>query len=204
MIRRLWTKLHGMFERSAPPLAEVGEPTSAKVLAAKSGTPMSAGNTIVSPRLFELAQAGDVDAQAALGEHYFDDHEEHYAASFQWNGLAAQAGHIGAQGRLASIYHEGLGVERDPEKAFRWWYSAARQNHRGAQLMVAAAYVGGTVVKADLPEAAYWASLSYLNARGDPEKLELVDPYYRWVLNKLSDEQKLALIERLERQMKRD
>ncbi len=69
MIRRLWTKLHGMFERSAPPLAEVGEPTSAKVLAAKSGTPMSAGNTIVSPRLFELAQAGDVDAQAALGEH---------------------------------------------------------------------------------------------------------------------------------------
>lgn len=112
--------------------------------------------------MFELAQAGDVDAQAALGEHYFDDHEEHYAASFQWNGLAAQAGHIGAQGRLATIYHEGLGVERDPEKAFRWWYSAARQNHRGAQLMVAAAYEVGTVVKAVLPEAAYWASLSYL------------------------------------------
>nr|WP_256364287.1 hypothetical protein [Ensifer sp. ZNC0028] len=105
---------------------------------------------------------------------------------------------------MATIYHEGLGVERDPEKAFRWWYSAARQNHRGAQLMVAAAYVGGTVVKADLSEAAYWASLSHLNARGDPQQLELVDPYYRSVLNKLTDEQKLALIERLERQMKRD
>ncbi len=165
---------------------------------------MPAGDTIVSPRLFKLAEAGDVDAQAALGEHFFDDREENYAASFHWNGLAAQAGHIGAQGRLAMIYHEGLGVERDPEKAFRWWYSAARQNHRGAQLMVAVAYELGIVVKADLPEAAYWASLSYLNARGDPEKLDIVDPYYRSVLDKLTYEQKLALIERLERQIRRD
>ncbi|KSV70768.1 hypothetical protein N182_05640 [Sinorhizobium sp. GL2] len=55
-----------------------------------------------------------------------------------------------------------------------------------------------------VPEAAYWASLSYFNARGDPEKLEIVDPCYRSVPDKLTYEQKLALIERLERQVGRD
>lgn len=55
MIRRLWTKLLGMFARPAPALAEVDEPTSPKVSAPKLGTPMPAGDTIVSPRLFKLA-----------------------------------------------------------------------------------------------------------------------------------------------------
>ncbi|OCO98899.1 MULTISPECIES: hypothetical protein [unclassified Ensifer] len=62
----------------------------------------------------------------------------------------------------------------------------------------------GVVVKADLPEAAYWASLSYLNTRDDPENLKIVDPYYRSVLNKLTYEQKLQLVERLERQVRQD
>lgn len=55
-----------------------------------------------------------------------------------------------------------------------------------------------------LPEAAYWASLSYLNTRDDPENLKIVDPYYRSVLNKLTYEQKLQLVERLERQVRQD
>ncbi|MGH6806505.1 MAG: tetratricopeptide repeat protein, partial [Ensifer adhaerens] len=74
--------------------------------------------------------------------------------------MAARGGHVGAQGRLATIYHEGPGVERNPKEAFRWWYSAAQQRHHGAQMMLAASYELGIVVEADLEEAAYWASLS--------------------------------------------
>lgn len=110
--------------------------------------------------------------------HFPDDREENYAAAYYWNGLAARGGHVGAQGRLATIYHEGLGVERNPKEAFRWWYSAAQQRHHGAQMMLAASYELGIVVEADLEEAAYWASLSYTNAGKNPQNLEVIGPYY--------------------------
>ncbi len=199
MIGRLWAKLYRTFAKPAPPSPEAANVSSPGAIAS-----VPAGATLVSPRLFELAEAGDVDAQAALGEHFFDDRKENYAACYHWNERAALAGHIGAQGRLATIYHEGLGVDRNPEKAFQWWYSAARQNHHGAQLMVAAAYQTGTVVKADLMESAYWASLSYLNARNNTEGREWANAYYRSVLNKLTEEQKTQLLARLQRQVKQD
>lgn len=130
--------------------------------------------------------------------HFADDREENYAAAYYWNGLAARGGHVGAQGRLATIYHEGLGVERNPKEAFRWWYSAAQQRHHGAQMMLAASYELGIVVEADLDEAAYWASLSYTNAGKNPENLEVIGPYYRSVLRKLSDEQRERVAARLQ------
>lgn len=199
MIGRLWAKLYRTFAKPAPPSPEAANVSSPGAIAS-----VPAGSTVVSRRLFELAEAGDVDAQAALGEHFFDDREENYAACHHWNERAALAGHIGAQGRLATIYHEGLGVERNPEKAFQWWYSAARQNHHGAQLMVAVAYENGTVVKADLMESAYWASLSYRNSRDGTGGRAWTTAYYRSVLNKLTEEQKLQLLARLQRQVKQD
>ncbi|MGE6783701.1 tetratricopeptide repeat protein [Ensifer adhaerens] len=199
MIRALWAKLQGMLARPAPPLREAA---AASCLGSVASLP--AGETLVSPRLFALAEAGDVEAQAALGEHFFDDREENFAACLHWNACAARAGHVGAQSRLATIYHEGLGVERHPETAFYWWYSAACQNHRGAKLMVAAAFDLGIGVEADLMEAAYWASLAYLAARDDPEGRELVDPYCRSVMRKLTEEQKSQALARLQLHVKQD
>jgi TPR repeat protein len=86
-----------------------------------------------APRLIELAQQGQVDAQAALGEYYFDiATEEGRALSLKWNREAANKGDPAAQCRLGTILHEGDGVERNPEEAFRWWTAAAKQGHAGA------------------------------------------------------------------------
>ncbi|WP_077505007.1 tetratricopeptide repeat protein [Sinorhizobium sp. A49] len=184
MIQHLWTWLRAIFAgkaRRPPALADPPPP----------------GATTIAPRLIELAKGGNVDAQAALGEHFFGDSEENLAAAYHWNGLAARGGHIGAQGRLATIYHEGLGVERNPKEAFRWWHSAALQDHYGAQMMIAAAYELGIVVEADLEEAAYWVSRSYFGAGDRPEALEFVGAYYESVIRKLSEEQRLRVAERL-------
>lgn len=96
---------------------------------------LSAAN--ISPRLLELATSGNLDAQAVLGEIYFNDgREENYAASYHWNGQAARQGHAASQARLATIYHKGLGIEPDEQEAFRWWRSAARKGHDGARHIV--------------------------------------------------------------------
>lgn len=93
---------------------------------------LSAAN--ISPRLLELATSGNLDAQAVLGEIYFNDgREENYAASYHWNGQAARQGHAASQARLATIYHKGLGIEPDAQEACRWWRSAARKGHDGAR-----------------------------------------------------------------------
>ena len=74
--------------------------------------------------------------------------------------LAAMQGDPVAQGRLATAYHEGLGVERNPSRAFNFWLAAAKQGHAGAQVMISASYDTGTEVTKDLVEALFWASLS--------------------------------------------
>lgn len=92
---------------------------------------LSAAN--ISPRLLELATSGNLDAQAVLGEIYFNDgREENYAASYHWNGQAARQGHAASQARLATIYGKGLGIEPDLQEAGRWLRSAARRGHDGA------------------------------------------------------------------------
>ncbi len=96
---------------------------------------LSAAN--VSPRLLELATSGNLDAQAALGEIYFNDgREENFAASYHWNGQAARQGHAASQARLAAIYHKGLGIEPDQQEAVRWLRSAARKGHHGARQVI--------------------------------------------------------------------
>lgn len=65
-----------------------------------------------------------------------------------------------AQGRLATAYHEGLGVERNPSRAFNFWLLAAKQGHAGAQAMISASYDTGSSIPKDPVEALFWASLS--------------------------------------------
>ncbi|YBV97113.1 sel1 repeat family protein [Phyllobacteriaceae bacterium JZ32] len=80
--------------------------------------------------------------------------------------LAAQRGDPDAQTRLAIAYHEGLGVEQNPQRAFNWWLAAANQGHSGAQGMIATAYDVGVAVEQDKSEALYWALLSSVNGNG--------------------------------------
>lgn len=96
---------------------------------------------------------------------------------------AAEAGDARAQSILGTAYHEGLGVERDPEKAVRFWLSAALQGDVGGITMVAVAFETGGVVDMDLVEAAYWSH--YGQSAGNI----LARAVYRSVSQKLTDDQ---------------
>jgi TPR repeat protein len=127
-------------------------------IVALGGITEVAGDLPHAVALYERAAArGHADAQDALGRIAFDrETEDGYAASRYWSELAAAQGNPYAQVRLATIYHEGLGVARDPARAVSLWLSAARLGHAGAQLMVGVAYHTGTGIGANLVESAYW------------------------------------------------
>ena len=61
---------------------------------------------------------------------------------------------------MATIYHEGLGVDRDPEMAVRWWLKAAEAGHPGAAGMLGVSYHMGLGVRTDLVEAMAWVLVS--------------------------------------------
>lgn len=141
-------------------------------------------------RLIQLGKEGNLEAAAALGEFYFDqDHPLTYELSFEWNEWAARRGDAGSQMRLAMIYHEGLGVECNPQRAFAFWLLAAKRGHSGAQAMVGLSYEMGIAVTQDRIEAGYWMYLSY--AAGHTAG----DAVYHSLWRKLSDDEKDALQE---------
>lgn len=74
------------------------------------------------------AQAGQADAQYALGLRYFNGDEvaENYAESAAWFERAADQGHAQAQNHLGRYYHAGLGVEQDREQALHWLEAATQ------------------------------------------------------------------------------
>lgn len=106
---------------------------------------------------------------------------------------AAESGDARAQSILGTAYHEGLGVERNAEKAFHFWLSAALQGHPGAALMVAVTFQTGIVVDIDLVEAAYWSY--YCQSAGDDT---FAGAIYESVSKKLSDDQRQHLQRMLE------
>ena len=91
----------------------------------------------------ELSQ--DALAQLALKE----ETEESYRVARYWAEKAAQKGYAPAQVTLGQIFHEGLGVDRNPERAMRWFLQAAKQGHDGAQAMIGVAAHLGIGVEAD-------------------------------------------------------
>lgn len=125
-----------------------------------------------SRELLAAAESGDLEAQKALGRMMFEhDTAEGYAQSRHWSELAAAQGSASAITRLGTIYHEGLGVERDPQRAAELFLRAARAGHPGAQLMIGVAYHVGAGVEASRLEAAFW--LSAASAENDLARIYL-------------------------------
>jgi hypothetical protein len=79
--------------------------------------------------------------------------EESFKVARYWSEKAAEQGNADAQTRLGTIFHEGLGVARDPEQAMWWFLQAAKQNHAGAQAMLGVATHLGVGVDANRFEA---------------------------------------------------
>ena len=139
--------------------------------------------------LYEAAaRQGDANAQDALGRLAFDaDAEASYERARHWSVLAAEQGHAGAQARLGTIYHEGLGVERDPQQAASWFLKAAQRGHAGAQMMIGVACHLGVGMEMNRVASVRWlaASLDQGNAHAGA--------YLKRVLGELTPAERLRL-----------
>jgi TPR repeat protein len=113
------------------------------------------------------AEQGCPDAQNAIGHLALEyETEDAFKVARYWSEKAAEQGNAEAQARMGTIFHEGLGVERDPEQAAWWWLQATRQNHAGAQAMLGAAAHLGIGVEPDRFNAMRLLMLSA--AQGNP------------------------------------
>ncbi|MGH6889239.1 MAG: hypothetical protein ACREHF_08595 [Rhizomicrobium sp.] len=147
--------------------------------------------TTAAPRLEELANAGDPQAQLLLGLQEIGTNTSDAA---KWLGAAAQQGMPVAQYRIATLYAQGRGVPTDAAKAFYWYGAAAKGGNRKAMSNLAVDFAQGSGTTKNPQEAARWFSkaaelglvdaqfdLAVLYERGLGVPQSLIDAY-RWYL----------------------
>lgn len=97
----------------------------------------------------------ELDECNRLMEAYFQTGQ--YEACFQGHLAVAKGGCPLAECQVGYFYSEGLGVERDLEKALLWTRRAAEHGDRDAQYNLADCfYWPGLVVEMDVEEAGAW------------------------------------------------
>lgn len=88
----------------------------------------------------KLAELGVAQAQYELGLSYFSNTDfesggnfiKDYSQAVKWYSKSAEQGHIEAQVQLGICYANGLGVDKNNDKAYYWWQKAAEQGHESA------------------------------------------------------------------------
>ncbi len=91
-------------------------------------------------KLNQLAEQGDVEAQAELGfSYYTGDHglEPNLALSLQWCKKAARQGHPEAAALIAEAYETGEGVQQDMKEAIKWYTVSAQGGNVEGQCALA-------------------------------------------------------------------
>lgn len=78
------------------------------------------------------------------------------AKAAYWFEQAAIRGNVYAQGRLADLYEQGLGVPANPKLAFGWRLKAANRGDVQAQVKVGKMYQEGLGIAKDIDQALYW------------------------------------------------
>ncbi|MGE0714147.1 MAG: tetratricopeptide repeat protein [Alphaproteobacteria bacterium] len=138
------------------------------------------------------AKQGNADGQDRLaGMALRLDTDHGFRVARYWSELSAAQGSAAGLMCLATIYHEGLAVERDGPRAHAYYLAAARKGHRGAQLMTGVAFETGANVARDLVESTYW--LKRAAAQGDG----IAVTYLKRVEGRLSGEQARTVAARL-------
>src|SRR5205814_5637182 len=133
----------------------------------------------------QAAVAGDGPAQDMLswmlieGEIIPPDHAE----ARRWALAAAEQEIAAAMTRLGMIYHNALGVERDPREAAQWWRRGAERGDADGQAMLGAAYHLGSGVAPDRVAAFAWL----LRAREGGSAL--AEPFFAVVERSLSPDE---------------
>jgi len=110
-----------------------------------------------------LAQQGNLDAQAKLGEMYLQGKgvTQDYTTAMRWLKQAATQGDVAAaESDLGLIYYNGAGVKRDYAEAARWFQKAAEQGYADAQIGLGTLYSYGLGVPKDPVKAYMWFQLA--------------------------------------------
>jgi len=90
-------------------------------------------------KLFQQAEAGDMDAQYNLGIMYYNGEgaPQDFGQAMNWFHLAAQQGDADAQFNLGLMIGRGEGVKKDPKISLQWFQKAAEQGHAEAKDIIA-------------------------------------------------------------------
>ncbi len=112
--------------------------------------------------LLPLAEAGNMDAQQAIGLMYERGRgvKTNYAEAARWYERAAIQGHEIAAGNLGVLYRDGSGVARNYQMAIKWLIQGAMADEPYAQYNLGALYANGQGTKADPVEGWAWISLA--------------------------------------------
>ncbi|MDA8585163.1 sel1 repeat family protein [Rhodobacteraceae bacterium] len=140
--------------------------TSGPILAADFGVGLKAfkaGNIEQALEEWQpLAQAGDPNAQHALGMMYEYGHgfERDDIKAATWYKKAAEQNMSEAQYRLGVFHDNGWGVARDARLAVKWYERAAQRGHAFAQHDLAYMHLNGTGVPKDKIQAYKWLKIA--------------------------------------------
>lgn len=96
----------------------------------------------------------ELDQCNELIEKYWDTKE--YDKLFAGHLPLAEQGYPLAECQIGYFYTEGLGVEKDPEKAFYWTHRAAEHGDWDGQFNLGCFYEEGLGVERDMEQAARW------------------------------------------------
>jgi TPR repeat protein len=96
----------------------------------------------------------ELDVCNDLIKRYWDTQE--YDKCFKGHLALAEKGYPLAECQVGYFYLEGLGIEKDFERAFYWTHRAAEHGDRDAQYNLASFYESETGVKRDMELAEYW------------------------------------------------
>ncbi|MBQ9986863.1 MAG: sel1 repeat family protein [Erysipelotrichales bacterium] len=89
-----------------------------------------------------------------LIEKYWNSKQ--YDKCFEGHLPLAEQGYPLAECQIGYFYFEGLGIEKDLEKAFYWTHRAAEHGDRDGQFNLAWFYEEGYGVNIDLEKAEFW------------------------------------------------
>ena len=116
------------------------------------------------PELRNLAEAGEAEAQYALGTAYSDGLAlaRDYRRAADWYESAARQGHVRAQFSLGFLYYHGAGeaegaVPRNAAQALRWLTPAGEAGNPMAAYLLSRIYHYGPGVPVDQEAALRWA-----------------------------------------------
>lgn len=128
--------------------------------------PFAAAQTVaLDPALLAKASSGDAAAEVQAGDSYASSNgmarnakqlAADYRLAAEWYRNAAEQNFIPGELKLAALYRDGRGVDRDAVQAAVWYRKAAEQGDVSAQATLGLLYSIGQGVAQNYIEAYYW------------------------------------------------